>query len=183
MSNVRSEPLKSAPAQPARATAGGVVSVVGVVFLLISVGPLLFLLNGGYSIVGMAWLAAHTGEYGRLFWALATFWTVEVPIAQRAGLPLSQPILPWLMVIGFSFLQIGLFIRRLRGEKVEPLLDSCALAVSAFDFITTTIGMMFAPFTATLGFLRYVWMLLAIGLAIPVTFGFEGLLARALRGR
>src|SRR5215212_260814 len=106
MSNVRSEPLKSAQAQtPTRATAGGVVSVVGVLLLLISVGPLLFLLNGGYSIVGMAWLAAHTGEYGRLFWALATFWTVEVPIAQRAGLPLAQPVLPWLMVIGFSFLQ------------------------------------------------------------------------------
>ena len=178
MSNIRSAPLKRA-----RSATGGAVSVVGVLLLLISVGPLLFLLNGGYSIVGMGWLAAHTGEYGRLFWSLATILTVDVPIAQRAGLPLAQPVLPWLMVIGFSFLQIGLFIRRFRGEPVEPLLDSCALAVSAFDFVTTTIGMMFAPFTATLGALRYVWMLLAIGLAVPVTFGFEGLLARALRGR
>jgi hypothetical protein len=178
MSNVRSAPLKRA-----RSATGGAVSVVGVLLLLISVGPLLFLLNGGYSIVGMAWLAAHTGEYGRLFWAVATFCTVEIPIAQRAGLPLAQPVLPWVMVIGFSFLQIGLFLRRLRGEQVEPLLDTCGLAVSAFDFVTTTIGMMFAPFTATLGALRYVWMLLSIGLAIPVTFGFEALLARALKGR
>jgi hypothetical protein len=78
---------------------------------------------------------------------------------------------------------IGLFFRQLRGDQIEPLLDSCGLAVSAFDFATTTIGMMFAPFTATLGALRYVWMLLSIGPAIPVTFGFEALLARALRGR
>lgn len=179
MSNVRSEPLKRGKS----ASASGAVSIVGVVFLLISVGPLLFLLNGGYSIVGMAWLATHTGEYGRLFWALATFWAVEIPIAQRAGLPLAQPVLPWLMVVGFSFLQIGLFIRRLRGNDIEPLLDTCGLAVSAFDFVTTAIGMMFAPFTSALGALRYVWMLLSIGLAVPVTFGFEALLARALRGR
>ncbi len=185
-SNVRSEPMKDG--QPpkrysATAGAGGYVSIIGVLFLLISVGPLFFLLNGGYSILGMAWLAAHTGEYGRLFWALATFWTIEVPIAERAGLPIAQPVIPWVMVVGISFLQIGLFIRRLRGTQVEPLLDSCGLAVSAFDFATTAIGMMFAPFTATLGFLRYIWMLLAIGLAVPITFGCEGLLARALRGR
>lgn len=181
MSNVRSAPLKSS--RPAGALAGGCVSVVGVFFLLISVGPLLFLLNGGYSIVGMAWLAGHAGEYGKLFWALATVWTVDVPIAVRAGLPIAQPVIPWVMVFGISFLQIGLFIRRLRGAQVEPLLDSCGLAVSAFDFATTAIGMMFAPFTAALGAVAYLWMVLAIGLAIPITFGFEGLLARALRGR
>jgi hypothetical protein len=179
MSNIRSEALKRGRS----AGASGAVSVVGVLLLLVSVGPLFLLLNGGYSIVGMAWLAAHTGEYGRLFWALATFWTVDVPIVQRAGLPLAQPVLPWAMVLGISFLQIGLFIRRLQGKPIEPLLDSCGLAVSAFDFATTAIGMMFAPFTAGLGALRYVWMILAIGLAVPITFGFEGVLARALRGR
>lgn len=177
MSNVRSTPI------PSHKSASSAVSIVGVLLLLICVGPLFLLLNGGYSIVGMAWLSEHTGEYGRLFWAVATFWTVDVPIVQRAGLPLAQPVLPWGMVIGISFLQIGLFMRRLRGHAVEPLLDSCGLAVSVFDFATTAIGMMFAPFTATLGALRYVWMLLAIGLAVPITFGFEGLLAQALRGR
>jgi hypothetical protein len=178
---VKQQPLKSKPA--ASSSVGGAVSITGVALLLISVGPLLLLLNGGYSILGMAWLSEHTGEYGRLFWAIATFWTVEIPIAARAGLPLAQPVLPWCMVAGISFLQIGLFIRRLRGNEVDPLLDTCGLAVSAFDFVTTVIGMMFAPFTATLGALRYVWMIVAIALAVPITFGFEGLLARALRGR
>lgn len=164
-------------------TASSAVSIVGVLLLLVSVGPLLLLLNGGYSILGMAWLADKVGPYGRMFWAVASFVTINVPIAEKAGLPLAQPVLPWCMVIGISFLQIGLFIRRLRGSAVDPMLDSCGLGVSIFDFATTAIGMMFAPFTAELGGLRYVWMLLAIGLAIPITFGFEGLLARALRGR
>lgn len=70
MSNVRSASLKSP--RPAGALAGGCASVVGVFFLLISIGPLLFLLIGGYSIVGMGWLAEHAGDYGRLFWALAS---------------------------------------------------------------------------------------------------------------
>lgn len=87
------------------------------------------------------------------------------------------------MVVGISFLQIGLFIRRLRAAQVDPLFDSCGVGVSAFDFATTAIGMMFAPFTTTLGALAYLWMVLAIALAIPITFGFEGLLARVVKGR
>lgn len=181
MSNVRSLPLKSP--QSGGQLAGGCASVVGLFFLVISIGPLFFLFNGGYSIVGMHWLAEHAGEYSRLFWALASVWTVDVPIAARAGLPVAQPVIPWLMVAGISFLQIGLFIRRLRGARVEPLLDSCGVAVSAFDFATTTIGLMFAPFTVSLGALAYLWMVLAIGFAIPITFGFEALLARVLKGR
>jgi len=42
---------------------------------------------------------------------------------------------------------------------------------------------MFAPFAAGLGALWPIWALLAIVLAAPVTFAFEGLLARLLRGR
>src|SRR5215212_1150199 len=116
MSNVRSEPLKSPqPHTPARATAGaGCAALVGIVLLLVSVGPLIILLNGGYSILGMAWLAEKVGPYGRLFWAAATFWTVDVPIAQSAGLPLAQPVLPWAMVCGISALEIALILYRLR---------------------------------------------------------------------
>src|SRR5690242_4051175 len=105
-SNIRSEPLKDRPSpkMPSAVAGSGCAALIGVLLLLISIGPLFLLLNGGYSIQGMAWLGAHTGEYGRLFWAVATFWTVEVPIAERAGLPVEQPVLPWLMVGGISFL-------------------------------------------------------------------------------
>src|SRR5215217_5684441 len=110
---VRSTPLKNTP--PASKTAGaGCAALIGIVLLLVSVGPLIILLNGGYSILGMAWLAEKVGPYGRLFWSVATFWTVNVPIAQSAGLPLAQPVLPWAMVCGISALEIALILYRLR---------------------------------------------------------------------
>jgi hypothetical protein len=176
MSNVRSEPL-----QQASAAGAGCVSIVGTFLLLVSTGPLVWLLNGGYSIVGMAWLAEHTGEYGRLFWTLATIWTVDIPIAERAGLPLAQPVLPWAMVVGMSFLQVGLFVRTMRRNTAEPLLDALGMTVSLFDFITTATGLVFAPFvTGAILFVRIVWGVFAVALAIPLTFGFEALLARLL---
>ena len=176
MSNVRSTPFK----RPSATAGASCLALVGILMLLISVGPLFFLLNGGYSILGMAWLSEHTGEYGRLFWAAATFWTVDVPIAERAGLPLAQPILPWRMVGGISFLEIGLLWRR---REAEWWVNGGA-AASLFDFVTTAIGLMFAPFANQAPTIaRLLWYVLAIGLAVPLTFGFEGLLARALRGR
>lgn len=176
MNNVRSEPL-----QKASAAGAGCVSIVGTFLLLVSAGPLVWLLNGGYSIVGMGWLADHTGEYGRLFWAFATLWTVDIPIAERAGLPLAQPVIPWAMVFGTSFLQVGLFVRTMRRNAAEPLFDALGMAVSLFDFITTAAGLIFAPFvTGAILFVRIVWGAFAIALAIPLTFGFEALFARLL---
>jgi hypothetical protein len=76
MNNVRSAPLKRAT--PVSTTAGaGCAVLIGIVLLLVSVGPLIILLNGGYSILGMAWLADKVGPYGRMFWSVATFWTVR----------------------------------------------------------------------------------------------------------
>lgn len=179
MSNVRSEPL-----QKASAAGAGCVSIIGTFLLLISTGPLVWLLNGGYSIVGMGWLAAHTGEYGRLFWSLATLWTIDIPIAERAGLPLAQPVLPWMMVVGMSFLQVGLFVRRMRNNSAEPLLDTLGVAVSIFDYGTTALGLVFAPFVAgAILIARLLWGAFAIILAIPLTFGFEALAARLLYAR
>lgn len=177
MSNVRSTPLTSS-----RKGAGG-ISIIGIIFLLIAIGPLFWLLNGGYSIQGMQWLAEHVGAYGRLFWQVATLVTINVPIAERAGLPTEQPVIPWLFVFGTSFLQIGLFVRRMRRAYLEPVLDISGAAVSLFDYITTMLGLMFASFAAGAALpARIAWYVLAIALAIPITFGFEVLLARAMRG-
>src|SRR5438067_853908 len=102
--SVQSKPLTSSTPRDAST---GCLGLTGVVFLLVSIGPLVILMNGGYSIVGMGWLADKIGPYGRVFWATATTFTVDVPIAARAGLPLAQPVLPWIMVVGMSFLQIS----------------------------------------------------------------------------
>jgi hypothetical protein len=178
MSNVRSEPLRSASATPVGA---GCIARLGVLFLLISVGPLIVFLNGGYSILGMGYLADKIGPYGRLFWSTATYFTVNVPIAQRAGLPLAQPILPWMMVAGITFLEVSLILYRLRKINAGLWLNGAGLIVGAFDYTTTAAGVAFAlPIT---GILWYAWAVLAMIIAAPLTFSFEGLLAKALKGR
>lgn len=176
MSNVTSRPMRDASASSA-----GCASIVGTLLLLISIGPLGWLLNGGYSIVGMAWLAEHTGGYGRLFWSLATAWTIDIPWAETAGLPLAQPVIPWIFVFATSFLQIGLMVRAMRRNQAEPLLDILGVAVSVFDFGTTAIGLVFAPFTTgAILLVRIIWGAFALVLSIPLTFGFEALFARLL---
>lgn len=183
MSNVRSEPLKSATPTRSAPAGAGCMAVVGVFMLLISVGPLIILLNGGYSILGMGYLADRVGPYGRIFWGIATFWTVNVPIAARAGLPLAQPVLPWMMVVGITFLEVALILYRLRKADPGMWLNGAGVVVGGFDYITTSAGLIFAPFATNLGMLWYIWALLAVIIAAPLTFSFEGLLARALRGR
>ena len=176
--------MSSIQSRSRRPSAGGLVSFIGAIFLAISVGPLFFLLNGGYSIVGMAWLADRSGEYGRLFWSAATYATIDVPIAARAGLPLRQPILPWLMVVGISALQIGMLVRKLRGDRSEPWYDLAGVGVSAFDYATTGAGLAFAPFVAaTSPLVHGLWAIIALLLAVPLTFTFEALLARVLKGK
>ena len=176
--------VQSKPLTTKRSTAGaGCAALFGILLLLISVGPLVILLNGGYSILGMAWLADRVGPYGRLFWAAASYWTVEVPIAARAGLPLEQPVLPWLMVAGISCLEVALILYRLRNADPGLWINGAGAAVSVFDYVTTAAGLMFAPFAAGLGGLWFLWALFSVILAAPLTFSFEGLLARALKGR
>jgi hypothetical protein len=183
---VTSQPIRSqtTPASTRIAPAGaGCAALIGVVLLLISVGPLIILLNGGYSILGMGYLCDRIGPYARLFWAVATAFTVDVPIAEKAGLPLAQPVLPWLMVGGITFLEVSLIWYRLKKADPGMWLSGAGLVVSGFDYITTAAGLIFAPFAADSGGLWYLWAILAVTIAAPLTFGFEGLLARALKGR
>jgi hypothetical protein len=137
MSNIRSTPIKGT-----RATASaGCVALAGILMLLVSVRPLIILLNGGYSILGMAWLAERIGPYGHLCWAVATIWTVNVPMAQSVGLPLTQPLLPSLMVGGISCPEVALILYRLRYADPGLLVRSAGYAMAIFDHTTTAAGL------------------------------------------
>ncbi len=180
---VTSQPLTSKTTARPAPRGAGCAALIGVIMLLVSVGPLIILLNGGYSILGMGYLADRIGPYGRLFWAVATYFTVNVPIAEKAGLPLAQPILPWLMVIGITALEVSLIWYKLKDAEPGMWLNGAGVVFGGFDFMTTAAGLIFAPFAANLGVLWYIWAILAMIIAAPLTFGFEGLLARALKGR
>lgn len=180
--SVRSEPMKSAPARSSTVGAGCIASI-GIFLLLISVGPLIILLNGGYSILGMAWLADQIGPYGRMFWSVATFFTINVPIAEKAGLPLAQPVLPWCMVVGITALEVAMILYKIKKADAGFWINAGGLGVSIFDYATTAAGLAFAPFAAKMGAFWPVWAFAALLIAAPLTFSFEGLLARMLKGR
>lgn len=177
--NVQSRPIASPKKRRSPLT------FIGNLLILIGFGPLLILLNGGYSIQGMAWLSTVTGAYGRAFWALATAWTIDVPIVVRAGLPLAQPVLPWLAVVGISFIEVAFLLHRWRANgrsaAFEPMVDGSGALALIFDYATTATGIAFASFAVNLtGIVRLLWFLIAALLAVPVTFGFEALLSRLL---
>lgn len=182
---VTSTPLTSSAHPPARAnTAGaGCLASLGIFMLLVSVGPLIILLNGGYSIVGMAWIADKLGPYGRIFWNVTSFFTINVPIAEKAGLPLAQPVLPWMMVIGITALEVAMILYKIKRVNAGFWINAGGVGVSIFDYATTAAGLVFAPFTVNLGRLWPAWAFFALILAAPLTFSFEGLLARMLKGR
>lgn len=184
---VTSKPLRNNERTPVRSQAvpagAGCAALIGVLMLLVSVGPLIIFLNGGYSILGMGYLSNRIGPYGKLFWAVATYVTVNVPIAEKAGLPLAQPVLPWMMVIGITSLEVSLIWFRLKEAEPGMWLNGAGVVFGGFDYVTTSAGLIFAPFATGLGVLWYIWAILAALIAIPLTFGFEGLLARALKGR
>lgn len=179
---VTSQPLNNPPARAVPASAGCFASL-GIFMLLVSVGPLIILLNGGYSIVGMAWIADKIGPYGRLFWNVTSFFTINVPVAEKAGLPLAQPVLPWIMVIGITALEVSMILYKIRGANAGFWINAGGVAVSIFDYATTAAGLVFAPFAAQWGAVWAVWAFVAILIAAPLTFSFEGLLARMLKGR
>jgi hypothetical protein len=87
------------------------------------------------------------------------------------------------MVAGMSALEIALVLYRLRHTDAGLWVTSAGFAVAVFDYISTAIGLVFAPFAVSLGTLWPLWVLFAIMLAAPLTFAFEGLLARLLKGR
>jgi hypothetical protein len=128
MSNVQSKPLNTS-----RDTSTGRIDQRGI--LTISIGPLIAY-ERRLPIVGMGWLADKIGPYGRMFWAAATTFTIDADRRAR-GLPLAQPILPWLMVAGC----------RSCRSACSPVVNRQAwiagagLLVSVFDYAATAVGL------------------------------------------
>jgi hypothetical protein len=163
--------VKSIPLVTKRTPGLPVLSRLGALLLLISVGPLFFLLNGGYSIQGIGWICEHTGTYGQLFWALANKVTVPVPGFE------AQSAFLWGLVLGITVLEFSI----LRPKNLRP--DLLGGVASAFDFGTTAIGLGFLAFAQNRGLLTILWWAIAVIVSVPLTFGFEWILAKVFRGR
>ena len=116
------------------------LAYVGVGLVAIAFGGVVWAINGGYSIAGLEVLAGKFNTSGTIFWAAVSTWTFSIPVPVR-GVPTTQPVLPWLGVIGISILQIAVIYRRLKGLRIPFFVWLAAAVCSAYDVTTTYYGL------------------------------------------
>lgn len=145
---------------------------VGAWLILAAVGGLFFAVNGGYSVIGLEVVSHRFNGAGAIFWTLISSWQVELP----HGLP-AQPVLPWLLVIGSSLLQVALVWRKLSGREIPAWMVWLGLATTAYDLGSTYFGLGTVTWVAQAGWL------LQMPLTGLFTFGLEAIIGYLLRRR
>ena len=116
------------------------LAYIGVGLVAIAFGGVVWAINGGYSIAGLEVLAGKFNSSGTIFWAAASAWRMQVPVPVP-GIATTQPVLPWLGVIGISILQIAVIYRRLKGLRMPFFVWLAAAVCSAYDVTTTYYGL------------------------------------------
>jgi hypothetical protein len=133
-------------------------------------GGVVWAINGGYSVRGLAIFASAFNEAGALFWGIVSRWTFTIP-----GTASQQPVIPWSVVVSASLLQVSTLLLRLLGRDPPMLLVMATVAFSLYDVGTTFAGLTEAEWLAGVG---YLWLALV---AIVLTFIVEIVLAWLLR--
>lgn len=137
----------------------------GVVVALFSFGGVVFAINGGFSVLGLEHAAQRFNRAGVVFWAIVSTWQVDTPAI--AGIPTSQPIIPWLGVAAASLLQIVVIYRRLVGKHIPLFMMLGAILLSFYDYASTFYGLAATAWLATAG------TAVQLFLALVITFLFE----------
>jgi hypothetical protein len=150
------------------------IVMAAVWLIVIPVGGLFIAINGGYSIVGLGTISRAFNDQGQFLWAAATSITFPVPV-KVPGLPVTQPAIPWCLVIATSLLQIVIIWRKLKRLPIPTWVLVVGLAVSLYDLATTFFGF------GTVDWIQQIGYIVQAPLAILFTFGFEGTLSFLLR--
>jgi hypothetical protein len=163
--SVRSVELKNSAVAAARRRLDWplLLGKIGVWLAIASFGGIFWAINGGFSVLGLEVVATSFNHAGRLFWAAMTSLTFPVPV-RVAGLPTTQPLLPWLGVIAASLLQVCVGYLKLRGRDIPPWMLLAALLLSGYDMATTFFGL------GTVGWIARAGVLVQGGLAAILTF-------------
>lgn len=168
---VKSYPIRSA------SQSGGCALLIGKLGMWLAVasfGGIFWAVNGGFSVLGLGVLASSFNDAGKLFWAAISGWSFNVPV-QVQGLPVTQPVIPWVGVVAASLLQISVVWLKLSKRNIPVPLLVTATLLSIYDYVTTFFGLGAMPWLALLG-----WPGQAI-LAIPLTFALESAIGYALK--
>lgn len=172
---VTSTPLNT-PARPVTQSGGCAILIgkVGMWLTVASFGGVFWAINGGFSVIGLGVLASGFNSAGMLFWAAVSSITFPVPV-RVAGLPATQPLIPWIGVVAASLLQISVSWLKLSKRNIPLPLLVTAILISIYDYVTTVFGLGTVPWIALIG------LPAQIAIAIPLTFCIEAAIGYALK--
>lgn len=111
----------------------------GVLVATVVFGGVLWMIYGGYNVKGLESIAKSFNEAGRIFWAFASLWQIDLPNAP--GIPRSIPAVPWLGVVSASLVQFVIIYRKMRGLYIPRWLIIAGLLLSIYDFSATYFGL------------------------------------------
>lgn len=123
---------------------------LGACIAVISFGGGLWAINGGFSVLGLEIVLSSFNDAGKLYWVSLSSLTFHVPVVVP-GLPVNQPVIPWLGVFSASLLQVCVIYLKLTGEDVPIWLGTFALVLSLYDWATTFWGITAIPWIAQTG--------------------------------
>jgi hypothetical protein len=103
---------------------------------VLSFGSVLWVINGGFSVIGLEELCSMFNEAGRQFWQLLAAITFSVPIIET-----EQPLIPWIGVVSATILQIVLAYLKLANRDAPTWLITATLVLSGYDLASTFAGL------------------------------------------
>jgi hypothetical protein len=121
---------------------------------VIAFGGLFWLVNGGFSVLGLEVVSKLFGT----------------------GIP-PQPIVPWLGVVAATFIQIGITWRAILRKPIPVWVIAIGVLLSGYDVATTFFGF------GTLQWVQQAGPLAQIPLTLLFTFGLELLVGYLLRNK
>jgi hypothetical protein len=137
-------------------------------------GGLFWMVNGGFSVLGLEIVAKGFGPGGVLFWetvsSLKLPWRFLIP-----GLPATQPAIPWVGCVAASLIQVGIVWRSLLRRPIPIWAAIVAFILSIYDLATTWFGL------GTLQWVQWAGSIVQSVIAVLFTFGLELLIGVLLR--
>jgi divalent metal cation (Fe/Co/Zn/Cd) transporter len=165
------EPKEDKPPRRRRDDIANGIAGAAIWLMVLSFGGLIWTINGGFSVAGLEIIAQLFNEEGRIFWTAASTWTFTLPISV-AGLPVTQPIIPWIGVISASMLQVVVIYARLRDIPLKPHVYVAAILMSLYDLGTTFFGAGTIVWIAAGGILVQGVVTVLITFSVEVTIGY-----------
>lgn len=131
--------------------------------IVVTLFLLVWTINGWYSVDGLKRLFFMFNNGGVIAWGVIS--SLQVKIFQ-----IPVPVAPWSFVLGTTLFQVLSVYRRLRGMHIPKWALTTVLLLSAYDLITTYVGLGGVHWVIGIG-----WIF-QLGLALFLAFSLESFL-------